>query len=407
MKLGRMSESVALLLALAVTAGAASAAVRTGLDRVSDFQQLFADKRIGIIANQSAIDSQGRPVAQVIRALPGATLVSLFAPEHGWWGAQGAGRKVSEQMHPLFQIPVHSLYGSATKPTPAMLDAVDVLVFDIQDIGTRFYTYIWTMALAMEAAAEQGKTFVVLDRPNPIGGTNVAGNLLEPDYASFVGLYPIPVVHGMTVGELARMFNGQGWLAGAVEADLVVVPMEGWTRNMWFDQTGLVFRRPSPNMPDLETAALYPGMALLEGTNLSEGRGTTMPFKQFGAPWIDANSLTEGLNRLRLPGVRFEPTQFTPTHSKHKGLRCFGARIRITDRTQLTSYQSAIRILEEVARQYPQLLMWRPEHFNKLCGTRDVRQVILGHGSLDALVARWDSERRRFLLVRERYLLYR
>lgn len=406
MKWNLQLTSVALLLPMTATLSG-YAAVRTGLDRVSEFRHVFSEKRIGIIANPSALDSQGRPVAQVFSTLPGAKLVSLFAPEHGWWGAEHAGAKVANQRHPTYQVPVHSLYGLTTKPTPAMLDAVDVLVFDIQDIGARFYTYIWTMALAMEAAAEQGKTFVVLDRPNPIGGLQVQGNLLEQDYASFIGLYPIPVVHGMTVGELARMFNGQGWLAGAVEVDLVVVPMEGWTRNMWFDETGLVFRRPSPNMPDLETAALYPGMALLEGTNLSEGRGTTMPFKQFGAPWIDANSLTDGLNRLRLPGVRFEPTQFTPTHSKHEGLRCFGARIRITDRTQLTSYRSAIRILAEVARQYPQLLTWRLDHFNKLCGTRDVHQMILAHGSLDALMARWGNERRRFLQMRERYLLYR
>ena len=398
--------SVALLLSMTWTL-AGSAAVRTGLDRVSDFRHVFSGKRIGIIANPSAVDGQGSPVAEVFAALPGAKLVSLFAPEHGWWGAQGAGAKVSSQQHPTYRVPVHSLYGPTNKPTPSMLDGLDVLVFDIQDIGARFYTYIWTMALAMEAAAEQGKTFVVLDRPNPIGGTNVQGNLLEADYASFVGLYPIPVVHGMTVGELARMFNGEGWLAGAVEVDLIVVPMEGWSRNMWFDQTGLVFRRPSPNMPDLETAALYPGMVLLEGTNLSEGRGTTLPFKQFGAPWIDANALTDGLNRLRLPGVRFEPAQFTPTHSKHKGLRCFGTRIHITDRTQLTSYQSAIRILEEVAGQYPQLLTWRLGHFNRLCGTRDVHEVILGHGSLDALVTQWDRERQRFLAVRDRYLIYR
>ena len=240
-----------------------------------------------------------------------------------------------------------------------MLHDIDLLVFDIQDIGARFYTYVSTMSLAMEAAAENGKRFVVLDRPNPITGCHVEGNVLEPALSSFVGLYPIPVRHGMTAGELAKMFNEQGWLAGGVKADLVVIPMEGWRRRMWYDQTGLRFIRPSPNMPDLRTAEVYPGLCLLEGTNVSEGRGTRMPFRQFGAPWIDSKHLADRLNKLNLPGMHFETASFTPASSKYQGQTCNGVRIIITDRDQLEPYYSGIRIISEICRMYPRNLQWK------------------------------------------------
>jgi uncharacterized protein YbbC (DUF1343 family) len=263
------------------------------------------------------------------------------------------------------------------------------------------------MSLAMEAAAENGKRFVVLDRPNPINGDCVEGNVLDPAVASFVGLYPIPVRHGMTVAELAKMFNGQGWLTGRVRADLVVIPMEGWRRRMWYDETGLRFIKPSPNMPDHETAAVYPGLCLLEGTNVSEGRGTDRPFRQFGAPWIDAKRLTERLNQLNLPGMRFEPAKFTPASSKYEGLECHGVRIVITDRDRLEAYYSGVRIVDAIARLYPGKFQWKAAHFDRLCGTSTIREAITSGSSLNELRNKWQPAMESFLKIRDKYLIYR
>jgi len=382
------------------------ASVQTGLDRVTAHAELFRGKRLGIVTNHTAYDSSGKYIVDVFRAMPGVTVAALFSPEHGLWGTEQAGVKTGGQLHPVYKVPVHSLYGKTRKPTTEMLGDIDVLVFDIQDIGARFYTYVYTMSLAMEAAAENGKSFVVLDRPNPITGRHVEGTILEPELASFVGLFPIPVRHGMTVGELARMFNGQGWLANHVKAGLSVVPMEGWRRAMWCDQTGLRFIKPSPNMPDLETAAIYPGLCLLEGTNVSEGRGTDMPFRQFGAPWIDSERLAERLNKLNLPAMRFEPTQFTPTSSKHKGQACSGVRIITADRDRLEPYYSGVLIVNEIFRMYPDKFEWRASHFDRLCGTPKVREAISSGASLRELRAGWQAELEPFLKIRKKYLIY-
>jgi uncharacterized protein YbbC (DUF1343 family) len=381
--------------------------VKTGLDRVSEYKELFQGKRLGIIANHTAYDRSGRFIVDVFREMPGVKLVALFSPEHGFWGIAPDAEKIDSQNHPVYNLPVYSLYGKTQKPTKDMLRNVDVLVFDIQDIGARFYTYIYTMSLAMEAAAENGKTFVVLDRPNPINGTCVEGNILEPRQASFVGLYPIPVRHGMTAGELAKMFNGQGWLAGHVKAKLVVVPMEGWRRSMWYDQTGLRFIKTSPNMPDLETAAIYPGLCLLEGTNVSEGRGTAMPFRQFGAPWINSKRLAERLNALNLPAMRFEPTRFTPTSSKFKGQTCNGVRIVVADRNNLKPYLSGIKIVNEIFRLYPDDFQWRASHFDRLCGTSTIRKAIMNGASIDELRRKWQTGLTSFRKIRDKYLIYR
>ncbi len=252
---------------LAGLAAVCPAAVRTGLDNVGAHRKLFEGNRIGIIANHTSYDSAGRYIVDMLRAMDGVRVVALFSPEHGLYGTEEAGRKIDGQTDLTYGLPVHSLYGATVKPTPQMLADVDVLVFDIQDVGARFYTYLYTMSLAMEAAAESGRRFVVLDRPNPINGAQLEGPVLEPKFATFVGLYPIPVRYGMTVGELARMINGEGWLANGVKADLTVVPLTGWQRRLWYDETGLRFIKPSPNMPDVETTALYPGLCLLEGSS--------------------------------------------------------------------------------------------------------------------------------------------
>jgi len=380
--------------------------VKTGLDRVGAYRNVFEGRRLGIIANHTAYDSEGRFIVDVFRNMTGVTITALFSPEHGFWGTAGAGEKINSQTDPVYNLPVFSLYGKTQKPTGKMLRNIDVLIFDIQDIGARFYTYIYTMSLAMEAAAENGKTFVVLDRPNPINGASVQGNTLEPALASFVGLYPIPVRHGMTAGELAKMFNGQGWLAGRVKAKLVVIPMEDWHRRMWYDRTSLRFIKPSPNIPDLETAAVYPGLCLLEGTNVSEGRGTTMPFRQFGAPWIDSKILAGRLNALNLPAMCFEPVSFTPTSSKYQDLECHGVRILVTNRDRLEPYSSGVRIVNEICRMYPDQFEWKAAHFDRLCGTSQIRNAIASNSSLDVLKSKWQIELEAFLKVRAGYLIY-
>jgi uncharacterized protein YbbC (DUF1343 family) len=288
-----------------------------------------------------------------------------------------------------------------------MLADVDVLVFDMQDVGARFYTYVYTMSLAMEAAAEHDKRFVVLDRPNPINGREVEGPLLEQGLASFVGLYPIPVRHGLTVGELARLVNGQGWLAGGVEADLTVVPLTGWRRDMWYDQTSLRFIQPSPNMPDVETATVYPGLCLLEGTNVSEGRGTPRPFRQFGAPWIDGHRIAARLNALNLLGVRFAPTSFVPTASnKYTERTCRGCAIVIADRDRLKPFRMGVAIVRTLHELYRDRFEWHAAHFDRLCGTDAVRRAIIDGTPLEKLEAGWQTDAARFRETRRPYLLY-
>jgi len=400
------TKATGIILSLVATFSNYQGAVRTGLDRLDAHSEIFRGKRLGIITNHTAYDSDGTYIVDAFKDMSGVTIAALFSPEHGLWGAEQAGRKTDTQVHPVYRLPIHSLYGKTQKPTPDMLQGVDVLVFDIQDVGARFYTYVYTMSLSMEAAAENGKRFVVLDRPNPITGHHVRGSILEAPLASFVGLHPIPVRHGMTAGELANMFNEQGWLAGGVKADLVVIPMKGWRRGMWYDQTALRFIKPSPNMPNLETAAIYPGLCLLEGTNVSEARGTDKPFRQFGAPWIDSKRLVDRLNKLNLPAMRFEPTRFTPTSSKYRGQACNGVRIITTDRDRLEPYYSGVRIVNEIYRMYPDKFEWKIGHFDRLCGTPKVRQAISSGASLKELRTNWQIELEAFRKIRGKYLIY-
>ena len=403
---GDKMKSAKITIILFTMLSSCQGSVMTGLDCVNSYSQVFQDKRVGIITNHTAYNSTGRYIVDVIRDMPDVKVTALFGPEHGLWGKEQDAIKIDNQTDPVYRLQVYSLYGKTLKPKPEMLKDIDILVFDIQDIGARFYTYIYTMSLAMEAAAENGKRFVVLDRPNPINGYRVEGNLLEPPYSSFVGLYPIPVRHGMTAGELARMFNDQGWLKNGVKADLVIIPMKGWRRRMWYDQTGLTFIKTSPNMPNLQTASIYPGLCLLEGTNISEGRGTNMPFRQFGAPWIDSKQLSERLNKLSLPGMRFEPASFKPASSKYKGQTCNGVRIIILERDRLDPYYSGIRIVNEIYRMYPQDFQWKVKHFDRLCGTSTIRDAITNRSSLINLRNKWRAELKSFQKIRKKYLIY-
>jgi uncharacterized protein YbbC (DUF1343 family) len=398
-------SAVTILCCLCLNTGCAGS-VKTGLDNIDSYRHLFQGKRVGIIANHTARNSNGEFIVDVFRNTEEVTVTALFSPEHGLYGAEEAGRTIDSTVDPNTGLPVYSLYGKTRKPTREMLKDVDVLVFDIQDVGARFYTYIYTMSLAMEAAAESHKRFIVLDRPDLINGVTVEGNVLEPEYASFVGMYPIPVRFGMTMGELAKMFNGQGWLASGVNADLIVIPMKNWRRGMWYEQTKLKFVKPSPNIPDVDTAAIYPGLCLLEGTNVSEGRGTNMPFKQFGAPWINSNQLTENLNQLNLPGLKFDPTTFTPASSKCKDILCNGVKITVTDRSKLEPYWAGILIVNEIYRMYPDKFEWIESHFDRLCGTSVIRKAIIAGSSLDQAKNDWQSDLNAFVQIRNKYLIY-
>jgi uncharacterized protein YbbC (DUF1343 family) len=401
----RFSKVSTILIFLALVSGC-EASVETGLDNINKYRYLFEGKRVGIITNHTAYNRRGEYIIDVFRKMGNIKVVAFFSPEHGLYGVEEDGKRIESMAEPNYKIPVYSLYGKTRKPTRQMLENIDVLVFDIQDIGARFYTYIYTMSLAMEAAAEYDKRFVVLDRPNPINGLRVEGNILEPQFASFVGLYPIPVRHGMTVGELARMFNEKGWLKDGVKNDLEVVPMKGWRRSMWYDRTGLKFIKPSPNMVSLEAAAVYPGLCLLEGTNISEGRGTPLPFTQFGAPWIDSARLAAELNILNLPGIRFKTASFTPVSSKYKNQRCNGVKVIITNRDLLEPYFSGILIVNEIYQMYPNDFQWRASHFDRLCGTSTIREAITNRSSLDEFREDWQAELKSFLQIRNKYLMY-
>jgi uncharacterized protein YbbC (DUF1343 family) len=309
---------------------------------------------------------------------------------------------------------VHSLYGSSFEslsPRPEWLAGLDALVFDIQDVGSRYYTYVYTMALAMKAAAKAKLRFFVLDRPNPIGGAQIEGNAVEEGFRSFVGLYSLPNRHGMTAGELARLFDAEEKLG----LDLTVVPCEGWTRATYFDATGLAFIPPSPNMPTLDTALVYPGMCLLEGTNLSEGRGTCRPFEQFGAPWLDGRAVVAELSREDLPGVLFRPVSFTPTFDKHKGMACGGAMLHVTDRRAFMPLRTALAIVRASRALGGDRFAWRTDAyefvhgvlaFDLLCGTDQVRRKLEQGASLEALVQGFDAETARFAARRAPHLLY-
>jgi uncharacterized protein YbbC (DUF1343 family) len=344
--------------------------------------------------------------------------MALFGPEHGIRGDAPAGAKITTGVDPKTGVPTYSLYGEIRKPAPEMLKDIDALVFDIQDVGARFYTYISTMALAMEAAAEAKIPFYVLDRPNPIGGL-VEGPVLDPAHRSFVGIHPIALRHGMTVGELAQMFNGEGWLTtGAkeapqsLEADLHVIPIQGWRHDMLFDETGLPWVSPSPNMTSLTTALVYPGMCLLEATNFSEGRGTNLPFEKVGAPWVESQKLIAKLQN-RVPGVYLRPIDFIPMdirgkamNPKFKGTGCRGIQIDITKPHTLQAVAFGIHLLCALHESYPKRFAIDEKRMARLSGQTWVREMILAGEKPEAILQRMAKELQPFRALRQKYLLY-
>jgi uncharacterized protein YbbC (DUF1343 family) len=363
---------------------------------------LLRGRHLGLVTNHTGLDLQGRSTIDLLHAGRDWQLVALFSPEHGIRGAAEAGERVDSATDARTGLPVHSLYGATTRPTPGMLRGVDALVFDIQDVGARVYTYISTLLEVLRAGAAHAKSVVVLDRPNPINGTDVEGNVLDPRFASFVGPAPIAMRYGMSIGELGRLFNAEL----QVGADLTVVPLRGWRRDDWYDQTGLQWVDPSPNMRSLAAATVYPGTVLFEGTNLSEGRGTDRPFGWIGAPWIDGAAWADRLNRLDPPGVRFQPASRTPASSKFAGQDCQGVLLEIVDRARVRPMELGLTMLSIARKLAPPQVQISAATFDRLVGTDQVRRAIEAGRPVAEIVAGWQPDLERFRAVRARYLLY-
>jgi uncharacterized protein YbbC (DUF1343 family) len=393
----------ALLLSISMAAMpcAAIAEVLAGIDvlRRDNFGPL-AGRKVGLITNQTGTTTRGESTVGLLNAASRVNLVALFSPEHGLAGKLDQAR-IDDQRDEATGLKVFSLYGKARVPTKEMLRGVDTIVFDIQDIGTRFYTYISTMGGAMKAAAEHQIRFVVLDRPNPIDGSTVQGPVLDEGSQSFVGYHRIAVRHGMTIGELAEMFKAE-W---GLDLDLITIRLEGWDRSQLFDATGRLWINPSPNMRSLTQAILYPGVGLLETTNLSVGRGTDTPFEVIGAPWIDAVTLARELNSAGLTGVRFIPIRFTPGASRYTGEECGGVNIVITNRATLHPLRTGLLLAITLRRLYPN--QWDTTSLNRLLASKKTCQGILSGQSVDQLQAAYQDELDSFKQRRARYLLYR
>jgi uncharacterized protein YbbC (DUF1343 family) len=385
--------------------------VRTGLEHLARQPSLLRGLRLGLLSHQASVDSRYRHASEVVAAMPGCRLVRLFAPEHGLWGAPQDHAAISSTRDPVTGLPVVSLYGARREPTPSMLAGLDALVVDLQDIGSRYYTFQWTMALAMRACARAGVRVVVLDRPNPLGGEIVEGNVPDPRFASFVGLYPLPARPGLTIGELAGYLNEEHGLG----CDLTVIPMRGWRRAMLWEDTGVPWVAPSPNMPTPDTARVYPGGCLIEGTNLSEGRGTTRPFEWLGAPYLDAHRYAAGLNALRLPGVHFRPARFTPTFHKWAGRLCGGAQVHVTDLARFKPFLTGLAEIAVARQQAPRAFQWKrpPYEFEHrllpidiLCGTDTIRRAIERRVDLASIERAWGGALAQWKRRRRPHLLY-
>jgi uncharacterized protein YbbC (DUF1343 family) len=386
--------------------------VRPGLETLlHDRPAVLRGRRFGLLAHQASVDGRLQHAVTQLRDVGRARLVRLFAPEHGLWGAAQDHARIVAGRDPATGLPVASLYGARRAPTPGMLRGLDLLIVDLQDVGARYYTFVWTTALAMRACARAGVPVIVLDRPNPLGGVGVEGNLPDPSFASFVGLYPLPARHGMTIGELAGYLNAVHRLG----CDLTVIRLRGWRRSMLWEDTGLPWVAPSPNMPTPDTAAVYPGGCLVEGTNLSEGRGTTRPFEWVGAPFLDAHRYATALQTLALPGVLFRPVRFVPTFHKWAGRLCGGVQVHVIDRPRFKPFLTGLALLDVARRQARRQFAWRrpPYEFERrrlpidiLCGTDRIRHALERGTPLTRLEQSWGRELDGWRQRRQRWLLY-
>ena len=383
--------------------------VLAGLDcLIADGATQLQDRRVGLATHPAAVTGNlTDSVTALLRC--GVTLTALFAPEHGFSGAVADGQQVPDAVHGDTRLPIYSLYGTTQELTPDMLTDVDVLVFDMQDVGVRFYTFISTLFYVLKGAAKANVPVVVLDRPNPINGMVSEGPVLAPGFESFVGVLSIPLRYGLTMGELARYMNDmQGF-----RADLTVISMKGWRRDLWFDETGLTWVPTSPAIPHISTVMVYPGTCFLEGTNVSEGRGTALPFEICGAPWIDGMVLADYLNALALPGVRFRPTQFVPTASKFAGEVCGGVQLHVTDRAAFRPVTAGLHLLAALKALYPADFAWLSQswegvhpHIDLLAGTDQVRRTLDAGADVMALVSGWADAVTDFETMSRRWWLY-
>ena len=387
------------------------AAVTLGIERLLRSDRLRGT-RIGLVANTASVDASFRHVADLLAEHSTSRLVALFGPQHGFKAE--AQDNMVESPHgrdSRIGTPVYSLYSQIREPTPEMLQDLDTLVIDLQDVGTRVYTFVYTMANCMRAAAAHGIDVIVCDRPNPIGGAHVEGPILQPACRSFVGQFSIPLRHGMTIGELAGLFND----TFGIGARLEVSRLEGWDRTMYQDDTGLPWIMPSPNVPTLDSAIVYPGAVLFEGTNLSEGRGTTRPFELIGAPWLDPHALVTSLEHASLPGTHIRPVWFEPTFQKHAGTRCGGCQVHVTDRETFLPVETAITLMAAIREQSPSSFEWRQppyeyEHekmpIDILYGSGQLREQVERGIPASTIAAAWAGDRSEFMPLRERHLLY-
>ena len=387
--------------------------VQVGLEvLLQDVPQIMRGKRVGLICNQSSVNHAFEHAADLLHRHSGFKLTALFGPQHGIRGdVQDNMIETEHGVDRSTGLPVHSLYSETREPTKEMLDDVDVLVFDMQDVGCRIYTFVYTLANCMRIAGQLGKPVVVCDRPNPINGVDMSGNILEPEFASFVGLFPLPTRHGMTVGELAQMFCGEF----GIQCDLHVVSMVGWKRWHWLDDTDAPWVMPSPNMPTLDSATVFPGTVHFEGTQLSEGRGTTKPFELIGAPYIDPEAYAERLTALALPGVIFRSCVFQPTFQKHAKVSCGGVQIHVVDRERFDSVLAGVAMVKVAYEMYPQEFRWKEDPyeyvfdknpFDVISGTDKIRKAIEQGTTLDAIKQGWQAPLAEFGKMRTHYLLY-
>lgn len=384
--------------------------LRTGIDALlADMPRELRGKRIGLVTNPTGVDARLRSDVDLLAARKDVKLVALFGPEHGVRGDAQAGDGVDTQTDAATGLPLYSLYGKTKQPDADMLKDVDALVYDIQDIGTRYYTFPYTLANVLMAGKRFHVAVWVLDRPNPLGGEIVEGPVLDPRFASFVGMYPIPVRHGLTIGELATLFN----VEFGIGAELHVLKLQGWTRGMREPGNALPWVLPSPNMPTPDTALAYPGTGLIEGTNVSEGRGTTRPFEIVGAPFVDGTELAAALNALDLPGVRWRPVRFTPTFSKYADTACAGVQLHVLDAAKFRSFRSGVALVKTLHDLYPQQFAFKSnvpgasaDFFDRLAGNAWLREAIERGDSLDAIEARWQPQLRQFEQLRRKYLSY-
>ncbi len=386
---------------------------QTGLDLIDKhWPRELKGARIGLAVHPASINRKLEHAVPVCGKSKKFEITALFGPQHGIFGQTQDNMVEWEGFHdPATGLPVYSLYGATRKPRIEMLEDIDILVVDLQDVGSRYYTFIWTLELCMEACREAGKSVVVLDRPNPINGQSVEGPVLRPDFASFVGLRPVPVRHGMTIGEVGAYLQ-ESFHPGL---DYRIIPMQGWKRKMWFDHTGLPWVMPSPNMPTLDTALVYPGMCLLEATNISEGRGTTRPFEIFGAPFMHPETIVRVLKEFKLPGVVFRPLSFQPTFQKHAGLLCGGAQIHIIDRQKFKPFKTGVAILKAIHNTYPRDFRWKepPYEYEEvnlpidiLAGSDRLRKDIESWKDLGEMETWWKEEARAFEKIRKAFFLY-